>query len=262
MNDLDKLIAEYSADYCHFIEATYSEDMMSEGGTEAIENMFAHVDVQGKRILDIGFGLGGVAFYLADTYQARVTGLEINPWMVDEASRRTPEHLKPLVDFMQYDDISKLGFPDVHFDIIYSKGVLTHVCDKLPLFKEIHRLLKPEGSFIVDDWLSPTPDQWGPRLQRMMEAEDLTLYAMTETNYMQLLTNAGFVDIKMRDENINYNRYNESIVHRLKSDSHAADFIKQFGQKDWDIAIESYQNIADAIKDNELLIRWFNATKK
>lgn len=262
MHDLDKLIAEYSQDYCLFIEATYNQDMMSEGGSEAIENMFESTDVNNKRMLDIGFGLGGVAFYLADKYQARVTGLEINPWMAAEATRRTPEYLKDLVDFVEYNDVHHLNFDDAQFDIVYSKGVLTHVRDKLPLFKEVHRLLKPGGLFIVDDWLSPHRDKWGPRLQRMMELEDLTLYAVTETDYKQLLTDAGFSDINMRDENTNYNRYNQSIVDKLKSDNHSIDFINQFGQDTWDMAVESYQIIADAIKDNELLIRWFKANKK
>lgn len=59
---------------------------------------------------------------------------------------------------------------------------------------------KPGGVFVVVDWLSPTKDVWGDRLKHMCEVEGLTLYAETEQGYHQFLTDAGFVNIQMRDE--------------------------------------------------------------
>ena len=49
-------------------EAIYGENLISLGGLDAIDNMFSDVDLRKLKALDVGFGLGGVAFYLAKKY--------------------------------------------------------------------------------------------------------------------------------------------------------------------------------------------------
>lgn len=262
INDYQKLIDEYSADYCHFLEAAYGQGMMSEGGAEAIEKMFSGIDLNGKRILDVGCGLGGILFYLAQNYDCRITGLELNPWMVEEAIRRIPSALQHKVDFSGYQAAPKTNFADASFDLIFSKGVLTHVNNKLPLFQELYRITKPAGQLIIDDWLSPTKGRWGERVQKMCDVEDLTLYAETETGYQELLIEAGFNNIHMQGCNTDYNRYNQQIVDTLLLPDNRKKFLEQFDQQALQEAIECYQIIADAIKDDELLIRCFKAEKR
>lgn len=261
MDDFKKLIDEYSEDYCLYLESTYGDHMLSEGGTIAIDRMFEGTSLKNKKVLDIGFGLGAAAFYLAEKYQANVNGIELNPWMVEEATRRIPERLRSMVNFVLYQKPPLLPFSDQHFDIVYSKGVLVHLNDKYPLFNEIHRVLKPGGFLIIDDWLSPKNGEWGQRLQKLCELEDLTLYAQTENDYKTLLEKTGFTDIEMRSENENYVKYNQNIISRLKQPEVKIPFIKKFTEKSWQEAIEGYQLIADSIQSNELLIRWFKACR-
>lgn len=260
-DDIKKIIHEYSENYCLFLEATYGSCMMSEGGAQAIDNMLESEKPYNKRLLDIGFGLGGVPFYLAEKYKANVAGVEINPWMVEEAQRRTPNTLKAQIEFKAYHPDSTLPFEDSAFDIVFSKGVLTHLNDKTNVFQEVRRVLKPKGVFIIDDWLSPTKRRWGERLQKMCDAENLTLYAETEENYTKLLEQAGFSAIAMHNENTNYHRYNLDIVSRLNNEKLKEDHNPAFDEFSIDEAIESYQLIADSIRDNELLIRRFRAIK-
>lgn len=59
---MKEVIEEYSPHYCHLLEAAYGTGMMSEGG-EAIDLMFQGLSIQGKKALDIGSGLGGVAYH-------------------------------------------------------------------------------------------------------------------------------------------------------------------------------------------------------
>ena len=96
------MIEEYSAEYCHFLELAYGKNWMSEGGEQAAEKLCDGIALSGKRILDVGSGLGGLAFYLAQQPDAQVTGIELNPWMVKEAMRRTPTMLRGKVDFCAY----------------------------------------------------------------------------------------------------------------------------------------------------------------
>jgi ubiquinone/menaquinone biosynthesis C-methylase UbiE len=259
-NETEKIIQEYSENYCLFLEAAYGAHMISEGGEQAIDRMFNQENLRDQKILDIGFGLGGVAFYLAEKHHAQVSGVEINPWLVDEARRRTPGHLKSQVKLYHYHPNNALPFPDESFDVVFSKGVLTHVKNKAPLFNEVNRVLKPRGVFVVDDWLSPHKDQWGERLKKMCQTEGLTLYAETVENYRQLLSQAHFKDIDVRDENKHYHQYNLAIVERLKKEKKEG-VSPVMDDAALDEAIEGHQLIADSIGDNELLIRWIRAIK-
>ncbi|MGE3954277.1 MAG: cyclopropane-fatty-acyl-phospholipid synthase family protein [Parachlamydiales bacterium] len=88
---IQRLIEEYPPEYCRLLEAVYGEGMMSEGGPGAL---FMETPVRGERALDIGAGLGGIACHLADRYGMEVTGLDVNPWMVEEATRRAPPAIR------------------------------------------------------------------------------------------------------------------------------------------------------------------------
>jgi phosphoethanolamine N-methyltransferase len=260
-DDVKKIIQEYPEDYCLFLEAGYGTGMMSEGGMEAVERMLDKENLRNKKLLDIGFGLGGIVFYLAEKYGAQVFGIEINPWMVEEAYRRTPAHLKDIVHFYEYHPDEALPFQDDFFDVVFSKGVLTHLNNKATLFSEVNRVLTPQGIFVNDDWLSPTKGQWGTRLKKMCDAEGLTLFAETTDNYIKLLKDAHFTDIEIRDENKNYYQYNLDIVTRLKQEKARNSSNPAFNELSIDVAIDSFQFIADSIKDNELLVRWIRGIK-
>lgn len=252
-----QLIDNYSSSYCLTLEAAYGKGMMSEGGIKAIEDMFKGIHLDNKKVLDIGSGLGGLPFYLAKEHHSQVTGVEINPWMVEEATKRTP--LELAVDFVLINEDNLLPFENDSFDIVSSKGVLTHVQDKTVLFREIFRVLKPNGILVVEDWLSPIEGHWGEKLTKMALSEGLLLFAETEPSYIRQLEHAGFDVVEMRSENAAYSRYNRDIAKKLSlSDS----FREAFGKELQDESIAGYNLIADSIDSNELLIRHFEAVKR
>lgn len=251
--EIEKLVAEYPEEYCHMLEFAYGEGMMSEGGVEAIDAMFQGIDLNDKKILDIGCGMGGAALRLARHHRASVSGLEINPFMVEQANQRIPPALTSSLAFQLYDDVGDLPFEDAVFDVVYSKGVLTHVKDKSELFAEVQRILKPGGQFIVNDWLSSIEGQWGPKISRMCELEGLTLYAVPESLYKALLEAAGFRVLKIEDKNTQYEQYNRDIVRKLQTNKD--EFIMQFDEATWQDAIEGYDCIAEALQEKELLVR-------
>lgn len=253
--DLAQLIEEYNLDYCYFLEAVYGEGMMSEGGSEAIEAMFEGIDINHKSILDIGSGLGGVGLYLAKNFETNITGIDISPEMVAEAKRRIPDKLKDNLHFQLYDDMTMLPFADASFDIVFSKGVLTHVRDKTPLFNEVKRVLKAEGRLLINDWLSPIDNKWGERLLKMCEMENLTLYAFSEEHYKNILEDAGFRLLNVTDETAIYAKYNTELSSILQTQPHADKFIAKFGETAWKNAHVAYQLIADSMNDKELLVK-------
>ena len=260
MSDYSKIIKEYSPEYCEFLEATYGKNMMSEGKEKGIDELLKGANVINTRILDIGSGLGGVPFHLSTKYQAHVTGIEINKWMVEESARRTPTNIKNMIYFKVYQP-PILPFDDETFDIVISKGVLVHENNKLPLFQEIYRSLKKGGQLIINDWLSPVEGIWGKDITEMCEAEGLTLYADTEKNYLKHLKMARFKELSVENEDENYINFNMDIVNYLKNKDVKKQFIKKFNEHWYSEALKSYRLIANSIENGELLIRKFVATK-
>lgn len=132
-------------------ETIYGKNLISLGGSDAIDNMFSGLEVRGLKALDIGFGLGGVSFYLAEKYQMMFSGIEIYPWMVQHAKNHAPKNLLHILEFDTYNPQGELPYNPETFVIVYSKGVLNHISDKEKLFHQVNSVLKTGGSFVIAD---------------------------------------------------------------------------------------------------------------
>ncbi len=256
------LETEYTPKYCLQLEAAYGKGMMSEGGIEGIEHMFDQISLEKKKALDIGSGLGGVAFYLAEKYDMQVCGLEINPWMLAESKKRTPEHLKGKVDFLFSTSNSHWPISESSCDLIYSKGVFTHLETKDEIFQECHRLLKKEGLLVITDWLSSEERRWGENIARLVELENLALFPESESGYMECLKKNGFTLLSVRDDSLVYLRYNQEIVERLRDSAKCKGCLNCFDEMELAASIIGYQAIAKAIEVGELRVLRIIAQKR
>lgn len=251
----------YSPKYCQQLEAAYGKGMMSEGGTQAIEHLFDGVDMKGKLALDIGSGLGGVAFFVADTYNSSVIGLEINSWMVAEAKRRTPSHLVGRVDFVKCDPDAAWPFADSSFDVIYSKGVLTHAEDKNGIFDECYRILKPGGMLVLSDALSGETRMWGEHIGRLNELESLNMYPESESGYKALIEQHKFILKSVRDDDKQCHQWTLELINRLKDTSMRSEHLTYFDESELAAHIEGYEAMRKALEAGELRSVRFIATK-
>ena len=60
--------------------------LLSPGEPEEVAEMAADIDLSGRRILDIGSGLGGVDVLLANAHGAsEVIGIDVKPQLVEAA---------------------------------------------------------------------------------------------------------------------------------------------------------------------------------
>jgi len=106
----------------------------------------------GEAILDIGCGAGVdsiIAAKLAGPSGA-VTGIDLVPEMLSRA--RENARLAGVDDVtFQESSAEQLPFPDNSFDAVISNGVLNLVVDKGKALREIYRVLKPDGRFMLAD---------------------------------------------------------------------------------------------------------------
>jgi len=257
MSSVKKVQDEYPPDFCTFLEVTYGKGFMSEGGAEAVNAMFRGLVLENKKILEIGSGLGGAAYQLVKNHNALVTGLEINQPMVDEANRRVPQDLTTKLGFRYYNDISRLPFGDGSFDLAFAKGVLLHldVADKRTLFSGIFRVLRPGGTFLINDWLSPEHGRWGQKMQEMADEDALTIVANTEDDYREVIRKSGFVLDRIDNEDKDYYRYNKSLDEHLRKPEVQNQLMPRFTREKIETEARMYRLIAESIAEGEMLVR-------
>ena len=94
---------------------------------------------EGECVLDAGCGAGHLAEALTDR-GGEVVGVDVSHEMLAYARDRVPNG-----DFAQADLGSRLPFHDGSFDGIVSSLAFHYVADWEPLFRELHRVLGPDG---------------------------------------------------------------------------------------------------------------------
>lgn len=96
-------------------------------------------------ILVVGCGKGIEAAVLSDALSAQVTGIDIET-NFDEVATKFAD--------LRQGDATRMEFPDGHFDAVYSFHALEHIPDYKQALKEIKRVLRPGGV-----WLIGTPNR-------------------------------------------------------------------------------------------------------
>lgn len=123
----------------------------------AMENQFVLKKMgplSGKRLLDVGAGLGESSVYFA-LQGADVTMIDISPQMIEKACEVGRRHGVELQGRAAVGE--DLPVNDATFDIVYVANTIHHVTNRERLFAEIRRVLKPGGRFFSIDPIAYNP---------------------------------------------------------------------------------------------------------
>lgn len=150
---------------------------------------------KGDRLLDVGCGWGSLALHAARWYGAHVSALTLSARQRDHVLARAEEEgLEQLVDvrLMDYRDVAPDTFGPGGFDAVASVEMGEHVGRDgyAPFTRQLHDLLRPGGSLLVQQMSRRGPHPGGgPFIERYV-APDMHMRPLGET--VGLLEDAGF----------------------------------------------------------------------
>lgn len=138
------LHGEFDDDYDAFFSAYDSWRYEQEGH---ILGCLDQQDWRARDVLEIGLGQGTESEQLIRR-GARWSGLDLTPESVDRVAARLALRGLPHEGLKQ-GSVLQIPWPDNHFDIVFSHGVLHHVPEIRTAQAEIHRVLRPGGTLVA-----------------------------------------------------------------------------------------------------------------
>ena len=118
----------------------HPSQIWTRGLERRLEIMSRHVDLEGRRILDIGCGVGAFVRRLLE-FSPRVAGIDVDAERLIEGGKDVPDLALALGE--------RLPFRDGAFDVVLLHEVLEHVTDDQATLREAHRVLATGGKAVI-----------------------------------------------------------------------------------------------------------------
>ena len=242
---------EYHDSMVAMLELVWGDGFMAPGGEGNVAKMVEGLDLEGRRVLDLGCGLGGPACILAGRYGAHVVATDLEPPLIERAQRRAARlGLGDRIDF-EVVTRGRLIFEDESFDLVVSSGGVTQTVDKLGIFRECLRVLKPGGSFSGYDWMR-SEGEYSEDMRYWFEMEGLTYAMETPRGQEATLREAGFEEVAVVDGSAWYRAQVRAEYERLRT-SEFPRLVELIGEEAADHAVENWRATVVVCEKGEML---------
>lgn len=209
---------DYDNAMLDMLQIIWDDGFMSPGGPQAVREIVAGIDLTGKRVLDIGCGIGGLDQVLVSLGAAHVTAVDVAAPLIARARRRvagTPEADRIAFEVIQPE--APLPFGDASFDVVFTKDAWLHVLDKPALLRDVHRVLSPSGRLAASDWMKG-PEPFSADMIYFIELEGIPYHPTTLAEYGLMLHQRGFEGIRLQDNNTWYRDLAKQELARMKGE--------------------------------------------
>ncbi|KAL6545523.1 glycylpeptide N-tetradecanoyltransferase [Orobanche gracilis] len=217
-------------------ERVFGHGFVSTGGLDTTREFVAKLELKpGQKVLDVGCGIGGGDFYMADKYDVHVVGIDLSVNMISFALERAIG-LKCSVEF-EVADCTKKEYPDGTFDVIYSRDTILHIQDKPALFRSFYKWLKPGGKVLISDYCrnagSPSAEFSEYIKQRGYDLHSVEAYG-------QMLRDAGFDEVVAEDRTDQFMKVLEKELDAVEKDKET--FMEDFSEEDFNEIVGGWKS--------------------
>ncbi len=150
--------------------------------------MYLHAN-PGGRLLEIGFG-AGAKLRAMKSYGWRVKGVDRDPLAVKRARDAGLD--------ADLGTLEEQRYPSGSFDAVVTNHVIEHVPDPVGLMREVRRVLRPGGRFVV---LTPNSESWGTRIFAHADVMYMDtprhLYLFSMSSLRRTAEAAGFTSLQV-----------------------------------------------------------------
>lgn len=159
----------------------------------------------GETLVDLGCGRGEDVVRAAGRVGAGglAIGVDLSEEMLARARATMPAFLHNVR--LVRSDLAPLDLPDATADVVVSNCTINHARDKAAVYREIHRVLKPGGRFVVSDVVAETEL---PESVRADPAAWAACYggAIPEAEYLAAAREGGFEELEVLERSAPYDK--------------------------------------------------------
>uniref|UniRef100_A0A2P2I359 Methyltransferase n=1 Tax=Hirondellea gigas TaxID=1518452 RepID=A0A2P2I359_9CRUS len=158
---------------------------------------------KGHQVLDAGCGIMGPARNISRFSGANVCGLNLNAYQVRRSNRLNARtNINSRLSCVE-GNFAKTEFANNSFDHIYSIEAFCHAPDRLEVYQEMYRLLKPGGRLGIYDWvMTDKYDENDPEqlhFKHFIEKGNGIANMLTATELTDTLKKTGFTILECTD---------------------------------------------------------------
>jgi len=250
---------EYPESLVSALELIWGDGYMAPGGPGNVAKLLDGIDPKGKRILDIGCGIGGPAFEMVRTHGATVVGIDLEAPLIARAQRAAKAHGLENRCTFQTVEVGPLPFDDGSFDVVVSSGAFTQIADKRGILGESLRVLRPGGQLRCYDWLK-SDGEYSDDMHYWFELEGITYGLETLQEYAQHIREAGFKQVSAKDATDWYRREARREYALMQGELYPR-MVELLGKAEADYRIENWRMLVAVIDKGEMRQGYFRGTR-
>lgn len=230
---------QYSMNGVLRYERIFGHTYISTGGYETTKEFVSRLNLKpGQKVLDVGCGIGGSAFYMAKEFGVNVVGIDLSSNMINLALKRR-EEVGVSVEQVEFEvaDATKREYPPHSFDVVYSRDTILHINDKHSLFTRLFKVLKPGGIIFISDYCC-SEGEHTEAFKAYVKQRGYNL--LSPKSYGKVLEDVGFTQVKADDST---DLFVESLKKELvKFETIKDDFVKEFSLEDYEYLVQGWND--------------------
>merc|ERR1712020_765312 len=228
-------------------ERVFGHTFVSTGGLTTTKGIVDPIGLKpGMKVLDIGCGTGGSAFYMARNFGCEVLGLDLSDNMLAVAYEHKltmEEKVQHLVSF-RFLDATLAEFPENYFDCVYTRDAVMHIAEKELMYSKVLKWLKPGGKLVISEYVHGRN------------------HPNHTTEYVEYIKDRGYqlVNVQDIDKTAEFISILKMEMDKFKPTKDK--FIREFSLKDYKDLTEGWDIKVERCSKGEQGWGWFTARKE